>query len=328
MCGIAGSFGTEPEYRPTLAMIRRMCDQITYRGPDEEGLWVEGAVGLGMRRLSIIDLAGGSQPIYNEDRSILTVFNGEIYNFLELREELQKKGHRFSSRSDTEVLVHLYEEFGNDFVSHLRGMFALAIYDKPQKKLFLARDRVGKKPLFYALSDGVLYFGSEIKSILAVAPDLASPDPNSLLCFFHYGYIPDPETVFREVYKLPPGNWLEFREGRISVQQYWDLPTFASRETSEEESLLEMETVLKDAVRMRLISDVPLGALLSGGVDSSLVVAMMAQLGSSPVKTFSIGFRQSDFDEGSHARAVARTFGTDHHELVVEPDLWNTLDRL
>src|SRR5438105_5222826 len=191
MCGIAGLFGTSREFTPTLDTVRLMCDQIVHRGPDEQGTWVEGSIGLGMRRLSIIDLTGGSQPIYNEDQSILTVFNGEIYNFLELRKELETQGHKFYSHSDTEVLVHLYEEFGNNFVSRLRGMFALAIYDKRSGKLFLARDRVGKKPLHYALSNDVLYFASEIKSILAVAPHLAKPDADALMQFFYYGYIPD-----------------------------------------------------------------------------------------------------------------------------------------
>ena len=320
MCGIAGLANTGAGVPATTAVIRQMCDRIVYRGPDEEGIWANGSAGLGMRRLSIIDLSGGRQPIFNEDGSILTVFNGEIYNFLELRRELEAKGHRFRSHSDTEVIVHLYEEFGNEFVEKLRGMFALAVFDRPRKKLLLARDRLGKKPLHYALHRGTLYFGSEIKSLLAAAPELAQIDNGSLMQFFYYGYLPDPATAFATIRKLPPGHWLEFVNGAVRVECYWDLPQFACEPLPERECLERLDAILEDSVRMRLISDVPLGALLSGGVDSSTVVAMMARVSDAPVKTFTIAFNNREFNEASHARTVAQRFGTDHHELVVDPE--------
>jgi asparagine synthase (glutamine-hydrolysing) len=328
MCGIAGIVTVDRTAKVDAAQVRQMCGGIVYRGPDDEGIYVDGAVGLGMRRLSIIDVSGGQQPIHNEDRTVWVVFNGEIYNFLELRRELQAQGHIFYTNSDTEVIVHAYESYGADCVRRLRGMFAFALYDFRHRKLLLGRDRLGKKPLHYAVRNGVLYFGSEIKSLLAVAPELASVDNGALAQFFYYGYIPDPYTVFTEVRKLPPGYWLEFADHSVRLQQYWDLPQFCSAVLPEAECLEKLEATLDDAVRMRLISEVPLGALLSGGVDSSTVVAMMARISSRPVKTFSIGFSHSDFNEAPHARIVARRFGTDHHELIVDADLWGTLEAL
>jgi asparagine synthase (glutamine-hydrolysing) len=328
MCGIAGIVGVDSEFQVSPTDVRQMCDCIIYRGPDEEGIWAEGNAGLGMRRLSIIDVSGGSQPIFNEDGSVLTVFNGEIYNFLELRTELEAAGHRFLTKSDTEVIVHLYEEVGPNLVNRLRGMFALAVYDKRRHSLLLARDRLGKKPLHYAVRQGILYFGSEIKSLLAVEPALAEVHDAALLQFFYYGYIPDPATAFKSIKKLPPGHLLEFDPNSLHIRRYWDVPQFASAALTEAECLDRMEEVLYRAVEMRLISDVPLGALLSGGVDSSLVVATMARASNAPVKTFSIGFGKADFDESRHARAVAQAFGTEHHELIVEPNIWETLEML
>lgn len=328
MCGIAGVAGPKHGYTADLETVRTMCAQIVYRGPDEEGLWAEQNVALGMRRLSIIDVKGGSQPIYNETRNILTVFNGEIYNFKSLREELEGFGHRFYSNTDTETLVHAYEQFGKEFVKKLRGMFALAIYDRNTDTIILARDRLGKKPLHYALHDGVLYFASEIKSILAVAPQLAERDDVSLAQYLYYGYVPDPRTIFKNIKKLPPGHLLQFSNGQLTVEQYWDLPQFCTSRASTDECLERMEEILADAVRMRLISDVPLGALLSGGVDSSTVVAMMAKVSNVPVKTFSIGFGESEFDESAAAKEVAETFGTEHQQLRVEPELWETAQYL
>ncbi|HEX6880316.1 MAG TPA: asparagine synthase (glutamine-hydrolyzing), partial [Terriglobales bacterium] len=328
MCGIAGLIGADRQLRVDEQTVRAMCDRIVYRGPDGEGIWAEGHVGLGMRRLSIIDLEGGNQPIYNEDRSVLTVYNGEIYNFQELKNELLAKGHKFYTHCDTEVIVHLYEEHGADFVQKLRGMFALAVFDKKANRLLLARDRLGKKPLFYAFHDGVLYFGSEIKTILAIAPELAEIDNEGLMQFFYYGYIPDPLTSFKKIRKLPPGCRLEFESGEIHIRPYWSLPQFASLRMNEQECIERLESIFADAVRMRLISDVPLGALLSGGVDSSAVVAMMARVSSAPVKTFSIGFGKADFNEAGYARTVAEKFHTDHHELHVDPNLWETLQDL
>jgi asparagine synthase (glutamine-hydrolysing) len=329
MCGIAGMVQTYPDGAVDNAAVHRMCQAIVHRGPDDEGIFVKGGVGLGMRRLSIIDLAGGHQPVFNEDKTIWIVFNGEIYNFPELRGELEKRGHRFYTHSDTEVIVHLYEDLGADCVKKLRGMFAFALYDERKGKLLMARDRLGKKPLHYALTGGRLLFGSEIKSILAVAPELASVNHEALLQYMYFGYVPDPITAFLPIQKLPPGHLLEFEAGEAHVRQYWDLPEYGTHQPrSEEECLEELEWRLAEAVRIRLISDVPLGALLSGGTDSSTVVALMARASSKPVKTFSIGFKHEDFNEAHYARIVAKHFGTEHHELILEPNVLETVETL
>ena len=328
MCGIAGMIAPEGK-TITDEQIRRMTNTIVHRGPDDEGIFAQGNVGLGMRRLSIIDLSGGSQPIYNEDRSIAVVFNGEIYNFRELRKDLEGRGHRFYTHTDTEVIVHLYEEMGADCVKKLRGMFAIALYDARQHSLLLARDRLGKKPLHYAWYGGELLFGSEIKTILALRPEWAVVDREGLLQYFYFGYIPDPHTVFGRIRKLPAGHLIEYRNGDLKIRQYWDLPEYSTHSPmSEDECLGEMERRLAEAVRLRMISDVPLGALLSGGVDSSIIVALMARASARPVKTFSIGFRAEKFNESEYARMVAERFGTDHHELVLEPDIEETLNYL
>ena len=328
MCGIAGMIGRQDELADAVD-VRRMCQTIVHRGPDDEGIYANGPVGLGMRRLSIIDLAGGHQPIHNEDRSVWVVYNGEIYNFPKLRRELEERGHHFYTHTDTEVIVHLYEEMGSDCVKKLRGMFAIALYDEGRQSLLLARDRMGKKPLHYATVNGRLFFGSEIKTILAVAPDLAEVNPEAILQYFYFGYIPDPLTAFKQIHKLPPGHLLEYSAGKVAIHQYWELPAFGTRDAgSEEECLEELERRLAEAVRVRLISDVPLGALLSGGVDSSIVVALMARAGTGQVKTFSIGFGKRDFNEAEYARQVAERFGTNHHELVVEPNITETLAML
>lgn len=329
MCGIAGILSTEAGLPPDEAIIHRMCQSIVHRGPDDEGMYVKGNVGLGMRRLSIIDLAGGHQPIHNEDKTVWVVFNGEIYNFPELRSGLEQRGHRFYTNTDTEVIAHLYEDVGSNLVQKLRGMFALAIYDERHHRLLLARDRLGKKPLHYAFAGGRLLFGSEIKAILAAMPELADVHPHAVLEYLYFGYIPDPHTAFRGIQKLPPGHLLEFENGQSRVRCYWDLPAFGVHDPkSEEECLEEMEQRLAEAVRIRLIADVPLGALLSGGTDSSTVVALMARAGSRPVKTFSIGFTHHDFNETKYARLVAQRFGTEHHELIFEPKLADALDYL
>ena len=329
MCGIAGMVQTHPDGALDNATVHRMCEAIVHRGPDDEGIFVKAGVGLGMRRLSIIDLAGGHQPVFNEDKTIWIVFNGEIYNFPELRDELEKRGHRFYTRTDTEVIVHLYEDLGAECVTKLRGMFALALYDERRGKLLLARDRLGKKPLHYALAGNRFLFGSEIKSILAVAPELASVNHEALLQYMYFGYIPDPITAFLPIQKLPPGHLLELEAGQVRVRQYWDLPEYGTHPPrSDEECLEELEWRLAEAVRIRLISDVPLGALLSGGTDSSTVVALMARASSKPVKTFSIGFGHDDFNEARYARIVAKHFGTEHHELIVEPNILETVETL
>ena len=326
MCGIAGMFNTAVEAVVDAPTIHRMCQTIIHRGPDDEGIYVKGGVGLGMRRLSIIDLSGGQQPIHNEDKTVWVVFNGEIYNFRELRAELERGGHRFYTNTDTEVIVHLYEDLGSNFVLKLRGMFAIALYDERRRSLVLARDRLGKKPLHYSFTAGQFLFGSEIKSLLAVAPELAEVDQEAILQYFYFGYILDPATAFRSIRKLPPGFLLEFANGKTSLRRYWDLPTYGTAgPKSEEEYLEELENQLDEAVRIRLISDVPLGALLSGGVDSSTIVALMARASSRPVKTFTIGFSREDFNEARAARVVSERFGTEHHELVVEPKIGETL---
>ncbi len=329
MCGIAGIVGANSEQNIDAVLVRKMCQAIVHRGPDDEGVYAAGPAALGMRRLSIIDVSGGQQPIHNEDRTVWIVFNGEIYNFLELRPELEKAGHRFYTQSDTEVVVHLYEQYGADCVRKLRGMFAFAIYDFKRSKLLLARDRLGKKPLHYAVVGSRLLFGSEIKSLLAVAPELRELDTAAQLQYFQYGYIHEPLTAFKNISKLPAASWLEYSGGTVKVQQYWDVPQFGTRSSiSEEECLEQLEREFENAVRMRLISEVPLGALLSGGVDSSAVVAMMARVSNSRVRTFSIGFGKSDFNEAPYARAVAEKFGTEHHEITVDPNLWETLNEL
>lgn len=329
MCGIAGIIDSDSGAVVDRDTIHRMCQPIVHRGPDDEGIYIRGNAGLGMRRLSIIDLAGGHQPIHNEDGSVWVVFNGEIYNFQELRRELEGRGHRFSTNSDTEVIVHLYEDLGADCVERLRGMFAIALYDERRQKLVLARDRLGIKPLHYAFDRGRLLFGSEIKTILAVAPGLREVSPDGLLQYIDCGYIADSHCAFRRISKLPPGYLLEFAGGQVSTRQYWDLPPFSTHEpASEEECLEELEHRLAEAVRIRLIADVPLGALLSGGTDSSLVVALMARASRLPVRTFSIGFEEAGFDETVYARQVAERFGTEHHEFVVRPDIHQTLTYL
>jgi asparagine synthase (glutamine-hydrolysing) len=329
MCGIAGIVQTHPDGAIDNAVVHRMCEAIVHRGPDDEGIFVKAGIGLGMRRLSIIDLAGGHQPIFNEDKTIWIVYNGEVYNFPELRDELEKRGHHFSTHTDTEMIVHLYEDLGADCVKKLRGMFAFALYDERRGKLLLARDRLGKKPLHYALAGNRFLFGSEIKSILAVAPELARVNSEALLQYMYFGYIPDPITAFLPIQKLPPGHLLELEGGQVHVRQYWDLPEYGAHPPrSEQECLEEMEWRLAEAVRIRLISDVPLGALLSGGTDSSTVVALMARASSKPVKTFSIGFGHDDFNEARYARLVAKHFGTEHQELMLEPNILETVETL
>jgi len=329
MCGIAGIVDQRADARVDEATIHTMCQAIVHRGPDDEGIFVKGCSGLGMRRLSVIDLSGGHQPVFNEDRTVWVVFNGEIYNFPQLRRELEGHGHRFYTNSDTEVIVHLYEDHGADCVQKLRGMFAFALYDETRRRLLIARDRLGKKPVHYALVNKRLLFGSEIKAILAVAPELAEVNPDALLQYFYFGYIPDPVTAFARIQKLPPGCLLEFENGDLEIRKYWDLPQYGTHSpATEEECLQQVEHRLEEAVRIRLIADVPLGAMLSGGTDSSTVVALMARNSSAPVKTFAIGFRQADFNEAPFARMVAEKFGTDHRELILEPNVIETVETL
>ena len=333
MCGIAGMFEPETTMGATerREVLRRMCDRIEHRGPDDEGFYVEGGVALGMRRLSIIDLFSGHQPISNEDGSVWIVFNGEIYNYREIRDELISRGHVFQTGSDTEVIVHLYEDEGEACVERLRGMFAFAIYDKRERKLFIARDRVGVKPLHYAVVAGGIVFGSEIKSLLQHRAVNREVNFEAISDFFSYGYVPDPHSAFRGIEKLPPGHTLTFKDSRLTTRCYWDFDyPERNREPVREEGyyIERLRELLAESVRLRLVSDVPLGAFLSGGIDSSTVVAMMAREMSRPVKTFSIGFTESSFDELDYARVTARHFNTEHHEFVVTPDVCNIVEEI
>jgi asparagine synthase (glutamine-hydrolysing) len=326
MCGITGVVGS---LRSERAVLQRMNDALVHRGPDGEGFFWSDDVGLGMRRLAIIDIAGGDQPIYNEDGSVCLVFNGEIYNFLDLRQDLERRGHTFATRSDTEVAVHAYEEYGVECVEHLWGMFALAVWDTREHRLLLARDRLGKKPLVYSTdATGGLAFASELQALLAHPHVKRDIDPRAIDDYLTYLYVPAPSTAYRDVRKLPPGHRLVWQNGRVTVEPYWHLRFGEKLRISEDEAVEQFGSLLRDAVRRRLIADVPLGAFLSGGMDSSSVVAEMAELSSAPVKTFSIGFGERDFDELGYARQVAERFGTEHHELVVEPHAVDVLPTL
>ncbi len=307
-----------------------MCRVMTHRGPDEQGTAVVGRAAMGMRRLSIIDLAGGQQPVYNADRTKLIVFNGEIYNYRELRKDLEARGHVFRTNSDTETIISAYQEYGRDCVRHLRGMFAFAIWDDADQSLFIARDRVGKKPLFYALTpSGEFFFGSELKVLLTHGGISREIDRGALDAYLTFGYVPEELCIFASVKKLEPGHFLTFRNSEIKTEKYWDLDFSAEPITDSEEKVAEdLLERLRDAVRVRLVSEVPLGAFLSGGVDSSAVVGLMSQIMGSPVKTFSIGFNEDSFDELKYARIAAKHFGTDHHEFTVTPDVVEMVDEL
>lgn len=328
MCGIAGFVLRDRTAEP--AVVRAMCDRIRHRGPDDEGYYVEGGCALGIRRLSIIDLSGGHQPITNEDRSLWLVFNGEIYNYRELRTDLESHGHRFQTNTDTETLVHLYEHEGPACVVRLRGMFACAIWDAPRHRLFLARDRFGKKPLYYALLPHGIFFASEISSLVQSGVPL-DPDAEALRLYFQFSYIPDPLTACRAIRKLQAGSWLTYdSNGAVHHERYWRLPapSTAAPQQSEEQAAGALREKFDEAVRIRMIADVPLGAFLSGGIDSSSVVASMALQSPDPVKTFSIGFEESAFNELPYARLVARTYRTDHHEILVKPDSVSLVERV
>ena len=308
-----------------------MCDQIQHRGPDDDGYHVDGGCGIGMRRLSIIDLSTGHQPISNEDGSVWVVFNGEIYNYKGLRDDLIRAGHQFRTNSDTETLIHLYEQEGVDGIRKLRGMFTFAIWDSNKRTLLLARDPFGKKPLYYATLPHGVFFGSELKCLRAAGVPL-DIDPRALRLYLWFLYIPDPWSPFRAIRKLPPGSWMLCHEdGRIEQGRYWKLPLPAAEATSdltEEEACRELRDKFDESVRLRMIADVPLGAFLSGGIDSSLVVASMALQSKEPVKTFSIGFEEAAFNELPHAAEVARHYRTDHHEILVRPDSIDLLTRM
>ena len=321
MCGIAGFLQYREPAHP--AVLRQMCDQMRHRGPDDEGFHLDRNAGIGMRRLSIIDLVGGHQPIANEDETNWIVFNGEIYNFQELRPRLESAGHRFRTRSDTETILHLHEQDGLEAIRQLRGMFAYAIWDARREELLLVRDRFGKKPLYYAALPHGLYFASELKCLWPAGVP-RDPDPAALRTYLQFGYVPDPQTAYRAVRKLPPASWLRVsRDGRMEQGVYWKLPPPRPGDAPDldrEEVKQRLRAKFEEAVRIRMVADVPVGAFLSGGIDSSLVVAAMAAHSSRPIRTFSIGFDQPGFlNELPYARLVAERYGTDHQELIVRP---------
>ena len=325
MCGIAGKVSAaDPVDRH---LLERMCSAVEHRGPDSRGVYIQDGVGLGVQRLRVIDLVTGDQPIYNEDRSIVVVQNGEIYNYQRLRSELEQRGHAFATRTDTEVIVHLYEERGVDCVRSLRGMFAFALWDARRQQLLLARDRLGKKPLFYAMKGDTLWFASEARAILEDPVIERDVDFDAVDSFLQLQYVPHPSSAFAALRKLPPAHTLFWHEGQIRIDRYWRLSYRSGGIIDQHEAHERLREALLEATSLRLRSDVPLGAFLSGGVDSSAVVAAMANQGGR-VKTFSIGFGAAGYDETEHAREVATLFDTDHHELRVEPNAIEVLPRL
>ena len=331
MCGIAGILEFGRDAHVDSGLLRRMCNVIAHRGPDDDGFFTQGRIGLGMRRLSIIDLATGHQPIGNEDDSITIVFNGEIYNHRTLRENLITRGHRYRTQSDTETIVHLYEEYGKDCVQHLRGMFAFAIWDANRKSLFIARDRLGIKPLYYCLTPQNFLFGSEIKVLktyLGASPDFNRADLPEYLAF---GYLSGRETFYSGVHKLMPGHRLEVGEhGDLHVEQYWDLPPASGDAPHEERYYVESyRELLEGAVSSHLMSDVPLGVFLSGGLDSSAVAALMTKIRRAPIETFSVGYAESTYSELPYARTVAQHLKSLHHEVSVSrEDFFGALPKL
>ena len=345
MCGIAGGSWKEHAEPLNDAILRRMTDLLDHRGPDDRGSYFAtpgfaGGAALGFRRLSIIDLSGGHQPMSNEDGTIWIAFNGEIYNYRELKPELEQSGHRFRTASDTECIVHAYEQWGNDCVKHLRGMFAIAIWDDRRRVLFLARDRMGQKPLIYRLANGRVTFASELKSLLEVPGASRDVDPRAVADFVTLQYVPHPRTILQGYSKLPPAHWAEFNAttGDFSVQRYWQAPyqrpeaeggshRITPSPTAADWSS-QLRQILDDAVRIRMRCDVPFGAFLSGGVDSTIISSLMQKHSDRPIQTFSIGFSEKGFDERSYAREAAKKIGTDHHEFVVEPSAIEMLPKL
>ncbi|MDP2905983.1 MAG: asparagine synthase (glutamine-hydrolyzing) [Candidatus Omnitrophota bacterium] len=333
MCGICGIIDNGNGQINKEALLN-MCRNMRHRGPDDEGIFTDisapgPSAGLGHRRLKIIDLSeAGRQPMCNEDESVWLAFNGEIYNFHELREELLKRGHKFRSNTDTECLIHLYEDHGRDCVKYLRGMFAFAVWDKRDKSLLLARDRAGKKPLVYYHKNGKFYFASEFSSLLASGAIDKQINSEALNYYLTFGYIPAPFTIYKDVFKLPAAHILLFKDNTVNIMKYWELDYSNKIKISEQDAADEVLRLLRQAVKIRLYSDVPLGAFLSGGIDSSTVVALMSELSGKRVKTFSIGFKESDYNELKYARNIARRFDTEHNELIVEPKAMEILPLL
>ncbi len=314
MCGITGWINLKKDKSINdRAILHEMCERMKHRGPDSEGLWNEDTVALGMRRLSIIDLATGEQPVYNEDKSVVVVMNGELYNFREVRADLEERGHKFETHSDTEILPHLYEEFGDAMLDQINGMFAFALWDKLRERMLIARDRFGEKPLYYGVFDGTLVFGSELKVLLANPLVKTELNLDAVRQFLSFDYVPAPASIYKNIFKLPAAHCLTVENGKVSTKRYWNL-TWEKSESDFDSKTEELRTLLADAVRMRLVSDVPLGILLSGGIDSSTVAAYATQFSTERVKTFSIGFEEDSFDESKFARQVAEHLGTEHYE--------------
>ncbi|HLH07356.1 MAG TPA: asparagine synthase (glutamine-hydrolyzing) [Terriglobales bacterium] len=318
MCGICGIVDRQ-DVAIDPSLLSRMNARLWHRGPDEGGEWIHRSTGLAMRRLAIIDLKGGQQPMFNEDGNIAIVFNGEIYNYRDLRDKLVTAGHRFATHSDTETVIHTYEQYGPEGLARLNGMFALAIWDRREQILLLARDRAGKKPLYYCLTDGRIVFSSEMASLLEHPQISREIDEVALDNYFALGYTPPPRTIFKKVKQLPPGHFLLWKAGTVRIGPYWRLQPRPSEMRREEEAAEELLSLLKDSVRIRLYSDVPFGALLSGGVDSSLVVGLMSQLMDRPVQTFTVGFSDKELDESRYAAQVAKLFRTEHHHILARP---------
>ncbi|WP_165071279.1 asparagine synthase (glutamine-hydrolyzing) [Paludisphaera rhizosphaerae] len=330
MCGICGAVWGDPGSALGNSALTAMMDRIVHRGPDDSGQYLDAHAALGFRRLSIVDLAGGHQPLSNEDGSVWVVFNGEIYNFPALRRRLEARGHTLRSTGDTETLVHLYEDEGPRMFELLRGMFALAIWDAPRRTLLLGRDRLGQKPLLYREHAGRLTFASELKSLLAL-PEAEAPrrlDPVAVDQFLAFGYVPQPRTILEGVKKLPPAHYAVWHEGKLKVERYWSPDWNAERRRSFQEDADELRATLDDAVREQMVADVPLGAFLSGGIDSTIIVGLMQRASSRPVKTFAIGFPDAAYDETAFAEAAAKAIGTEHHTFIVEPKAWETLPAL
>lgn len=320
MCGITGwvNLGQSNTKDHAENVLHSMCERIVHRGPDSEGLWMDETVALGMRRLSIIDLKTGDQPVYSEDKSVIAMINGELYNFREIRADLEKRGHKFVTQTDVEIVPHLYQLYGEDFVDHVNGMFAISLWDTAKKKLILARDRFGEKPLYYGVFDGKLLYASEPKAILAhpaVKPEL---NLDALRYYLSYDYVPAPHSIYKGIYKLPAAHVLTVENGEIKTRRYWNVTwDKAGRKPTLDEAAAELRELMSDAVRMRLVSDVPLGILLSGGVDSSAIAAFATHHATEKVKTFSIGFEEDSFDESRYARQVAHHLGTEHYEATL-----------
>ena len=316
MCGIAGWINLENKTSQNgEAFLHAMCERMKHRGPDSEGLWLDEQVALGMRRLSIIDLHTGEQPVYSEDKSVVVVMNGELYNFKEVRKDLEKRGHKFETATDTEILPHLYEEHGDALLEHINGMFAFALWDKRKKKLLIARDRFGEKPLYYGVFDGKLIFASELKVLLANPSVKTEINTDALRRFLSFDYVPAPFSIYENIYKLPAAHFLSVENGEFKTRRYWNLTFHKNGNTQTfKEASQQLRDLLDDAVSMRLVSDVPLGILLSGGVDSSTVAAFAARQASEKIKTFSIGFEEDSFDESKYARRVAKHIGSEHFE--------------